>query len=171
MPDDKWCDSVEELLQSGNSDGSLVGEEYVNVVKNLGKEVLERYINNNIYGSYTPKENGWVKKGKSKKTGQEVWIRATYERRYDLTKKIFADTEDNGTVVVVSTRASVMDPISGADWDDGGDPGWSFLKLLESGNMGLWAGGKARSVIKEAQEYVDSSKFWSEVNAKLGNNQ
>lgn len=152
----RWFDSVEELGKHivGSSKNELVSRDAAEVVAELGKEVLRARIEQNIYGHYTPRTGAWIGG-------------TTYHARHDLADNVTAEIKPDGTILI-TTNAHVHGPIvRGAMFNDHGDPGGSFLKLLESGNLGIWRNGFPRRAVPIAQADVESSAFWNRVNSRL----
>ena len=129
---DNWKDLVNAVQEGLNS---VLKKDVAPVAKNI----LSEHIKTDIYDAYTPKENGWVKKVRGKQ------VRATYERRNDLIKEVYAGFENSHTLFVTS-GAEANTPVLGKFREHTG----AFLELLESGNMGLWRGGFPRPAVSRA---------------------
>lgn len=110
----------------------------------VAESILKRHIKSDIYDVYTPKENGWVSSD-----GQ----RTTYQRRNILEDEVIS-LMSNKTLTVTSTAAASPSIIKGHSFRNR-YPG-AFLKLLESGNMGIWRGGFPRPAIKNTQAEFDT---------------
>lgn len=117
----------------------------------IAKKIVKEHIKTDIYDAYTPKENGWVTKdGKP----------TTYERRMLFFKRDgifhkFTNTRMDEIIVTSNVTASPA-VVKGWSFHTHGRPG-SFLKLLESGNMGIWTKGFPRPAISNAQEDINTS--------------
>lgn len=114
----------------------------------VAKDILTKHINKDIYGAYTPKTNGWVTV-----TSGKHWIRTTYKRRYSLISGVYTELKDDHTLFVTSKAKASPSVVKGYSFRTRYDG--AFLKLLESGNMGIWRGGFARPAIKNTQEEFD----------------
>jgi len=114
----------------------------------IAKEIVLKHIVSDIYGAYTPKENGWVTKNGS---------RTTYRRRHLLDSKgnIYHEFI-SGDEIIITSRVTAS-PAIAKGWSFHNRYPGAFLKLLESGNMGLWRGGFARPAIGNAQKEINTS--------------
>lgn len=132
-----WYDSIEELIAGIKA--TPKEEALLKCVPEVTK-ILRKYIKSEIYGAYEPQPNAWV--GGS-----------TYKRRHVLEDNITAEF-DGDNAIVVSSGAAPNKSIFGHETssEDSG-----FLRLLESGNMGIWKSGFARPVISFAQKEVDGN--------------
>lgn len=139
---DMFFEDEASLIAAIENKVPVILKEYVAPV---AEQIFKEHIKSDIYNVYSPKPNGWVTSG-----GE----RTTYQRRHVLEGAVKSDMEGKNTLVVTSTASpspSVL-PGYGVSGGDGG-----FLKLLESGNMGLWRGGFARPAVSNAQRDFDSS--------------
>lgn len=125
-------------------------------VAKVGKEILKEHIENDIYGAYTPKTNGWVI-GREAGGSKVDWTRTTYKRRNDLPKSVIALMENDGQTLTITNDNSKAVPRPALIGSFHNRRPGSFLQLLESGNMGLWKGGFARPAVSNAQREIDSS--------------
>ncbi len=115
----------------------------------VAKEIVKEHIKKDIYEAYTPITNGWVSSNGS---------RATYKRRFLLLKR--------GAIYHTFSKADEIMVTSNVTASPAVVPGWSFhnrypgafLKLLESGNMGIWRDGFPRPAIGNAQKEIDKSR-------------
>lgn len=108
------------------------------------KKILRRHIEEDIYGVYTPKPNGWVHG-------------TTYKRRHVLERQItaiYSTQRSVHTLLVTSTAAPSPAIIKG--WSFHNRRPGAFLQLLESGNMGIWHGGFARPAVSKTQQEYDN---------------
>jgi len=141
----KNCDSWETLTDVVQQRCAAILDKRV---APIAKEIVRKHIETDIYGVYTPVENGWV---------DSAWTRATYERRYSFLKRgaiyySFSKPDE----ILITSDAKVSPPVV---------KGWSFrhrypgafLKLLETGNMGIWKAGFPRPAIGNAQKEIDRS--------------
>lgn len=111
----------------------------------IAEEILREHITSDIYNAYTPKPGGWVGG-------------TTYQRRYILpaaTTSILEKNEDTFVLTVTSTAAPSKPVRKGYRFDNS-EQG-AFLKLLQSGHMGIWRGGFARPAVRNTQREIDSS--------------
>lgn len=136
---DVYLSDWESLVKSVNDKASKILEKDVAPV---AEEILKEHIKSDIYDVYTPKENGWVD-GK------------TYERRNDLEDGVKSILQNNNTLCVTSTTKaspSVLDGYSFRNRYTG-----AFLKLLESGNMGIWKGGFPRPAVSNTEKDFETN--------------
>lgn len=108
----------------------------------VAKEIVKKHIQSDIYDAYTPITNGWVG-GK------------TYQRRYVLGGSVY-DTFINDDEIMVTSNATASKSVVPGYSFHNRRPG-SFLKLLETGRMGIWRGGFPRPAIGNAQKEIDRS--------------
>lgn len=139
------CDSWESLTD-------VVQERCVDildkVVAPIAKEIVRKHIDEDIYSVYTPIKNGWVSSD-----GEPI----TYKRRNLLLK--------NGSIYHRFSAADEIMITSDVTASPAIIKGWSFhrrypgafLKLLETGNMGIWRRGFPRPAIRNAQREIDNS--------------
>lgn len=112
----------------------------------IAEEILKKHIQSDIYDVYTPKENGWV---------LSDGTRTTYKRRHVLEKSVTSYMSDRNTLLITSTATASPAVVSG--WSFHNRYPGAFLKLLESGNMGIWRGGFPRPAVLNTQEELDRS--------------
>lgn len=112
----------------------------------VAEEILKKHIQSDIYDVYTLKENGWV---------TTDGARTTYQRRHVLEKAITSLMPDKQTLLVTSTATASPAVITG--WSFHNRYPGAFLKLLETGNMGIWRGGFPRPAVSNTQEELDRS--------------
>lgn len=136
---DRWFESPEELV---NAISSSPTEDVVQQVADAVEAILLKHIKSDIYGAYSPKPGAWV--GGS-----------TYARRHVLESNIKTTLEDDGTLVTTSDAAAGQCVVRGYTFSNA-DSG--FLRLLESGHMGIWRNGFARPAVSNAQKEVDNSE-------------
>ena len=109
----------------------------------VAEDILKKHIKSDIYNAYTPKPNGWVNG-------------TTYQRRHVLEGAVTSLMPDPHTLIVTSTATASPAVV----------PGWSFhnrypgafLKLLESGNMGIWRGGFPRPAVSNTEADFETNK-------------
>ena len=108
----------------------------------VAAEILRKHILSDIYGAYTPKQNGWV--GGS-----------TYQRRFVLpnTLTYYPIGQDE---ILISSNAEASPAIVKGYRFRNRYPG-AFLQLLETGNMGIWRSGFPRPAVSNAQKEIDNS--------------
>ena len=108
----------------------------------IAEELLRKHIETDIYGVYRPKPNAWVNG-------------TTYERRYVLPATTVSIFEGEDEMIVTSTAAPSK-PVRPGHSFNHSEPG-AFLKLLQSGHMGIWRGGFARPAVRNTQREIDGS--------------
>lgn len=133
---DKYFSDWETLI-------SAIDAKTENILKQdvapVAETILKKHIESDIYDVYTPKENGWVTQN-----GQPT----TYQRRHVLEDEVVS-LMSNKTLTVTSTASASPSVVKGYSFRNR-YPG-IFLKLLESGNMGIWRGGFPRPAVKNTQ--------------------
>lgn len=141
---DKFFDDWDGLFNAVNKVASNVLKKDV---APIAEDILEKHIKSDIYDAYTPKQNGWVTSDGSQ---------TTYTRRHVLEGSITSYLTGNNDTLLVTSRAtaspSIVKGYSFRNRYDG-----SFLKLLESGNMGIWNGGFPRPAVENTQNEIDKS--------------
>lgn len=123
----------------------------------VAEDILRTHIINDIYKAYTPKENGWVNSKGEK---------ATYERRWDLPKKVASKlSRDVGqsshydTLIITSLAKPTTPVVKGSVFTEMNKDGGSFLALLESGRMGIWRNGFPRPAVSNAERNMKRSRL------------
>lgn len=116
--------------------------------------IFKTHIIEDIYGSYTPKHNGWVSINPN--TGRLT--RATYVRRYSLlypnnivTKEI-SSSPGEMTIRITSVASPQPSPFGDATWNNES----GLLEIIEGDRHGKWAGGFPRPASKYATNEVDT---------------
>ena len=147
----KSCDSWEALTEVVQQRCATILDKNV---APIAKDIVRKHIETDIYGAYTPKENGWVTSDGTP---------TTYKRRRLLLKRgaiyhKFSAAEEN--IVTSNVTAS---PAIVKGWSFRNRYPGAFLKLLEAGNMGIWRGGFPRPAIGNAQKEIDRSSQISRV--------
>ncbi len=136
MADTFFCDESALLGSLENVAADIL----MNDVRPVAIEIFKKHIASDIYAKYSPKPNGWVD-------------HSTYQRRHVLEGGVFGEMEGADTLNVTSNASpdpSILGyPTTGADS--------GFLRLLESGNMGIWKNGFPRPVIPNVQAEYNSS--------------
>ena len=114
----------------------------------IAKNIVRKHIQTDIYDVYTPKENGWVLSDGSP---------TTYKRRYLLLKNgaIYHTFSKSDEIMITSNVTASPAVVKG--WSFRNRYPGAFLKLLETGNMGVWHGGFPRPAIGNAQKEIDKS--------------
>ena len=140
----KYYSDFESLTQSIEK---IIPEILKEDVAPVAENILKKNVKEKIYDAYTPKPNGWVKD-----TGN-WFIRMTYRRRNDIETGVYSRFMSNHTLFV-SSEAKANTPVIGSFIESEG----AFLKLLESGNMGLWKGGFSRPAVGQTQKDFSTSK-------------
>lgn len=108
----------------------------------VAEALLKQHIKSDIYDVYTPHENAWVNS-------------STYQRRHVLEESITSFISDKNTLLITSTATASPAVVSGWSFQNR-YPG-AFLKLLESGNMGIWRQGFPRPAVSNTQNEIDGS--------------
>lgn len=112
----------------------------------VGREIFKQHIQKDIYDAYTPQQGAWING-------------SAYTRRYDL---LNIGTIHLGNNTIMLTNFSSPSPPIIKGWSFKHSGAGSFLKLLESGNMGIWKKGFPRPAVSNTQKDFDS-------NGKLNN--
>lgn len=118
-------------------------------------EVLKRHIESDIYGAYQPKAGRWVNG-------------STYQRRHMLNndENMVAVMEGSDTIVVTSGATASPSVVKGYSFQNR-YPG-SFLKLIESGNTGIWRSGFPRPAVARTEAELErSNEFHNMINESL----
>ncbi len=136
MPD---YDSWETLTAAAQEKCKLILEKDV---APIAKDILKRHIRIDIYDTYTPIPNGWV-------NGQ------TYKRRHVLDNSVYHSFISDDEILITSNATASKPVIKGYSFHNR-RPG-SFLKLLETGRMGIWAHGFPRPAVGNAQAEINRS--------------
>ena len=123
-----------------------VDDKSVNVLKNdvapIAEELLRKHIKSDIYDVYTNRENAWVNG-------------STYQRRHVLEESITSFMSDKNTLLITSPATASPAIVNG--WSFHNRYPGAFLKLLESGNMGIWKRGFPRPAVSNTQDEIDQS--------------
>lgn len=109
----------------------------------VATEILKRHIEQDIYGAYTPAENGWV-------GGQ------TYERRNSLLNSPFHKRFVGKNEILITSSARPSPPVIKGSVFEYRQPG-AFLEMIERGNMGIWKKGFPRPAVSNAQNEINNS--------------
>lgn len=136
---DTYFSDWDDLVNAVDSKLSIILEKDV---APIAEEILSKHIKSDIYDVYTPKENGWVNG-------------TTYQRRHLLEDTVTSITLDNNTLLVTSTATASPSIIGG--WSFHNRYQGAFLKLIESGNTGIWKSGFPRPAVTNTQEEIDNS--------------
>lgn len=136
MPD---YDSWESLTAAAQAKCRVILDKNIAPV---AKDILKKHIKTDIYDAYTPIKNGWV-------NGQ------TYKRRHVLEGSVYHSFIADNEILVTSNATASKAVIKGYSFHNR-RPG-SFLKLLEVGNMGIWAHGFPRPAVGNAQAEINKS--------------
>ena len=124
------------------------------MVAPIAKEIVRKYIETDIYGAYTPKENGWVTTDGTP---------TTYKRRRLLLKRGAIYHKFSAVDEIMITSNVTASPAVVKGWSFRNRYPGAFLKLLETGNMGIWRGGFPRPAIGNAQKEINKSSQISRV--------
>lgn len=108
----------------------------------IAEELLRKHIKSDIYDVYTPRENAWVNG-------------STYQRRHVLEESITSFMSDKNTLLITSPATASPAIVKG--WSFHNRYPGAFLKLLESGNMGIWKRGFPRPAVSNTQDEIDQS--------------
>ena len=112
-------------------------------VASVAENILKKHIKSDIYDAYTPKENGWVNG-------------TTYQRRHIMEDAVTSVLQDHNTLLVTIRKDVTASPSI--------IKGGAFLKLIESGNTGIWRSGFPRPVVSNTQaEFETSSEIKSAI--------
>lgn len=120
----------------------------------IAKDIVRKHIETDIYGAYTPKENGWV---------TTDGVPTTYKRRRLLLKRGAIYHKFSAADEIMVTSDVTASPAIIKGWSFRNRYPGAFLKLLETGNMGIWYGGFPRPAIGNAQKEIDKSSQISRV--------
>ena len=120
----------------------------------IAKEIVRKYIETDIYVAYTPKENGWVTTDGTP---------TTYKRRRLLLKRGAIYHKFSAVDEIMITSNVTASPAVVKGWSFRNRYPGAFLKLLETGNMGIWRGGFPRPAIGNAQKEINKSSQISRV--------
>lgn len=138
MPDTHFED-WDSLVEAVESKAEKILKDDVSTV---AEALLKQHIKSDIYDVYTPHENAWVNG-------------STYQRRHVLEESITSFISDKNTLLITSTANASLAVVSGWSFQNR-YPG-AFLKLLESGNMGIWRQGFPRPAVSNTQNEIDGS--------------
>lgn len=108
----------------------------------VAKEIVKKHIQRDIYDVYTPTPHGWVNG-------------TTYQRRHVLNSSVYCEFVNDDEIMVTSRATASKSVVPGYSFHNR-RPG-SFLKLLETGRMGIWRNGFPRPAIGNAQKEIDHS--------------
>lgn len=108
----------------------------------VAKRIVIEHIQSDIYDVYEPIKNGWVNG-------------TTYRRRNVLKGSVYHTFIHDDEIMVTSNATASKSVVPGYSFHNR-RPG-SFLKLLETGNMGIWRNGFPRPAIGNAQKEIDQS--------------
>ena len=141
----KSCDSWEELMDVVQQRCTTILDKNI---APIAKDIVRKHIETDIYNAYTPKENGWVTSNGTP---------TTYKRRKLLLKRgsIYHTFSAADEIMITSNVTASPAIVKGYSFRNR-YPG-AFLKLLETGNMGIWHGGFPRPAIGNAQKEIDNS--------------
>lgn len=129
---------VPDILYNGGSSS----------VATTAKEIYLKHVQYDVYSVYTPKEGKWVGG-------------TTYIRRYTLEHGAYVKMEDP-TTLIASSEAEADDCVVPGYYFSNENQG--FLRLIESGNTGIWKNGFPRPFVTNAQREFDSS---SKINSAI----
>lgn len=137
---DRYFDNWEELVSAADKKIPVILKKYVSGV---AQSILKSHIKSDIYDVYTPKDGAWVNG-------------TTYQRRHVLEDSISSIYPDSHTLLVTSTATASPSILHGYSFRNR-YPG-AFLRLLESGNMGIWKNGFPRPAVSLTQDEIDESQ-------------
>lgn len=106
------------------------------------EEIVQSHIQSDIYYAYSPRPGAWVNG-------------STYQRRHFLENNVTSSLSDSETLFVTSTATASPSVVKGYSFRNR-YPG-AFLKMLESGNTGIWRKGFPRPAISNAQIEIDDN--------------
>lgn len=147
----KNCDSWEALTDVVQQRCATILDKSV---APIAKDIVRKHIETDIYGAYTPKENGWVSSDGTP---------TTYKRRRLLLKRGAIYHKFSAADEIMVTSNVTASPAIVKGWSFRNRYPGAFLKLLETGNMGIWRGGFPRPAIGNAQKEIDRSSEISRV--------
>lgn len=143
MPED--CDSWEALTDAVQQRCVTILEKSV---APIAKDIVRKHIETDIYGAYTPKYNGWV---------SSDGVPTTYKRRQLLLSSGAIYHKFSAADEILVTSDATASPAVVKGWSFHNRYSGAFLKLLETGNMGIWRGGFPRPAIGNAQKEINKS--------------
>lgn len=127
------------------------GQILKNDVAPIAENILKKHIKSDIYDAYTPKENGWVNG-------------TTYQRRHIMENSVTSVFQNGNTLLVTTKKDVTASPSVIKGWSFHNRYQGSFLKLIESGNTGIWKNGFPRPAVSNAQiEFGTSQEIKSSI--------
>lgn len=138
---DKYCSDWDQLIEEVNKKASKILEKDVAPV---AEDILKKHIKSDIYDVYTPKEHGWVNG-------------TTYERRNILKDSVVSFLQGSNTLMVTSKKEVTASPAVVKGWSFHNRYQGAFLKLIESGNTGIWRNGFPRPAVSNTQAEFETS--------------
>ena len=136
MPD---YDSWESLTSAAQAKCKTILDKEIAPV---AEDIVRQHIQSDIYDVYTPIPNGWVNG-------------TTYKRRHVLDKSVYHSFISDDEIMITSNATASKSVVRGYSFHNR-RPG-SFLKLLETGRMGIWRHGFPRPAITKAQNEINKS--------------
>lgn len=124
------------------------GRVLVEHVAPVAEKIVKKHIASDIYSVYTPISGGWVNG-------------ATYQRRHVLENNMYHSLNNASDELLVTSNATASKSVVKGFSFHNRRPG-AFLKLLETGNMGIWRNGFPRPAIGNAQAEIDKSSAISQ---------
>lgn len=115
----------------------------LNNVLPVAEDIFRRHIQTDIYDKYSPQPGAWVHG-------------TTYQRRHVLERSLDHCITDGDTLWVYPTASASHSIIAGHSVYGGAE---GFLKLLETGKMGIWKRGFPRPVVSLVQKEYDTSSM------------
>lgn len=140
---DKFFSDWDELTKAVNKKCEVILKKYVAPV---AEEIFKKHIQSDIYDVYQPIPNAWVGG-------------TTYRRRHILEKRIkveISSNESEAELFITSTAPASESVVKGYRFKERYDG--AFLKLIESGNMGIWRKGFPRPAVSNTQMEFDNGK-------------
>ena len=141
----KNCDSWEALTDVVQQQCATILDKKV---APIAKSIVRKHIETDIYDAYTPKEDGWVTSDGTP---------TTYKRRKLLLKRGAIYHKFSAADEIMVTSNVTASPAIVKGWSFRNRYPGAFLKLLETGNMGIWRSGFPRPAIGNAQKEIDRS--------------
>ena len=128
-----YCSTWEDLIKESKTKTlNILSQD----IAPVAKEIVERHIQSDIYNAYTPQPHAWV-------NGD------TYKRRGSLLKNMTVDINQTTFEIFITNNAMPDSPIvQGSVFQPTGQG--SFLRMLSSGNTGIWKRGFPRPAIENA---------------------